>query len=166
MNQCCIPGIGGSGLFKKYILISLLASGIFSCTFNDPELPATNADNRVKSPFAGTWISMDSDRETAFKLFIEQEQDSLQGYYCLVKYENEESECQTPNAAHKGIAFAAKLPQGQGFSTELYNLKHQILGHVQLSITDSVLFWQLLRGPDDHEFMIRQTTFRHEVSLE
>ena len=109
---------------------------------------------------------MDSDRETAFKLFIEQERDSLRGYYCLVKYENEESECQTPNATHKGIAFAAKLPEGHGFSTELYTLNRRLLGHVQLTLTDSVLFWQLLRGPDNHEFMIRQTTFRHEVSLE
>lgn len=165
MNQPSIPDARLSGPIKNYMLLCLLFSGVFSCTLSDQDTSAKAASTWKKSPFAGTWISSDSNRETAFKLVIVQEQDSLKGYYCLIKQEGEQSECQMPDSNYVSVGFAAKAPQNEAFSTELYNLEHELLGHVQLTLTDSILFWQLLSGPDDHEFMIRQTTFRIDAPL-
>lgn len=150
-------------LLRRCFLLSLIISG---CSFKDTDNAEKTARTWEKSPFSGTWMSSDSDQETAFKLYIVQEEDSLKGYYCMVKQDDGQSACQSPDAARNGFAFSAKAPQTSGFSTELYNLQHQTMGHVQLTLSDSVLFWQLLRGPDNHEFMIRQTTFRIDAPLE
>ncbi len=117
----------------------------------------------LNSPFAGVWISDDSDQKTAFRLVITQMEDSIMANYCLVGASGQSCNCFGEGTKS---AFVAPVLEETSLETSLSDYQTGgSAGRLRLTFADDKLYWRMVDAPTDHLFMVKQTTFSRDTSF-
>jgi hypothetical protein len=108
------------------------------------------------SPFAGTWLSADSDATHTFSLSIVQREDTLRGVYCVQGEKGIHADCPEPGAAT--WSFVAANPFGDAFDAPFRSQSGSV-GRLHLRFAEGRLFWSVIEEPAGHSAAWKATVF-------
>lgn len=167
MNQYLFPmKVKCFSIYSIFGALVVLLTGVLGCGGEKSDTTLKAPVAFVPSPFSGTWISEDSDPETAFSLSIEHQSDSLFGNFCLVTAGGKRCDCYTPGFLNRQRAFAVVASGETTIETRVGGYRNDSgTGKLRLTVAENKLYWRIEEAPEGKDFTIKQTTFIRDTSF-